>query len=244
MSSERTVDWEKLKRCLAALQRDSSAFLGRALLIGGGACWFYRTQLLQANDRDFTPPPLSSQTERLWLSKDIDFTGIVSEDALALLAHHVVRDSHGHRHIEVEGVRFGFAQVGLTIDPEEALSEAQVASFRYGDQLVEFLLIDPVSLYREKQALVQRRNQDNDWLHLSLLREYLPWQVTLRSERFLQERGALPVEEQQQLGKLIVALKRKAPELLRDSRISRRLQPGLREDNLASRFIKEQLEIG
>ena len=243
MSSERTVDWEKLKRCLAALHRDSKAFLGQALLIGGGACWFYRAQLRQAHDPDFTLPLLSGQTEARWLSKDIDFTGIFSEDALALLPHRVATDSDGRAHIRVEGVRLGFAQVGLTIDPEEALRDAQVGSFHLEGQLVEFLVIDAVSLYREKLALLQRRNQDQDLLHLSMLREYLPWQVTVRAEQFLKARGSLPVEEQQQLGKLIFAVKRKAPELLTDPRISRRLGPSLGEENLAARFIKEQLQI-
>ncbi|MBI4663518.1 MAG: hypothetical protein HY735_32355 [Verrucomicrobia bacterium] len=243
MSTERTVDWELAKRCLAALQRNSEGFLGRALLIGGAACWFYRVQLQQANDPDFFLPPLAPQTEAKWLSKDIDFTGIFAGDALELLSRFVVRDAEGNSQIEVEGVRVGFAQVGLTIDPEEALREAHVGSFHHEGQLVEFLVIDPVSLCREKQALVQRRNQDQDLLHLALLREYLPWAIVIHAQQLLEARSGVPVEEQQQFANFALALRRKMPELLADARIAQRLKPWLEQDTLVRRFIKAQLQL-
>ena len=65
-------------------------------------------------------------------------------------------DSDGNRMLKVNGVRIGFAQVGVTFDPEEAFTRARVGQFLDGPDLVEFLVIDPVTLYREKQAAAER----------------------------------------------------------------------------------------
>jgi hypothetical protein len=81
----RKVDWEKIKRCLAAIDRESHEFLQRALLIGGAAAWFYRVQLRKANDPDFRAASLSPETENRWLTRDLDFTGIFSEEVFAML---------------------------------------------------------------------------------------------------------------------------------------------------------------
>ena len=137
MQTERIVDWEKIKECFAELHRTSKPFLGRALLIGGAARWFYRIQLKQANDPDFKVSPLSSETEKKWLTRDIDFTGVYSGEALEMLPHQVVTDANGRKHIEIKGVRIGFAQVGLTIDPEEALQNARVARFDFGGETID-----------------------------------------------------------------------------------------------------------
>ena len=110
MQTERTVDWEQIKRCFVELHRTAKPFLGRALLIGGAACWFYRNQLQQANDPDFKVPKLSPETESKWLSRDIDFTGIFSQDATELLPKQIVVDAENRKHVEVAGVRIGFAQ--------------------------------------------------------------------------------------------------------------------------------------
>ncbi|MCI0541258.1 MAG: hypothetical protein L0Z50_39160 [Verrucomicrobiales bacterium] len=58
MPIERTVDWEAIKRCFRLLHQSGRPFLGRGLLIGGAACWFYRIQLRKANDPDFKVPVL------------------------------------------------------------------------------------------------------------------------------------------------------------------------------------------
>src|ERR1700722_8027434 len=67
------VDWERIKRCLAEIDKNSREFLHRALLIGGAACWFYRIQLKRANDADFKVDLSSPENESQWLSRDIDF---------------------------------------------------------------------------------------------------------------------------------------------------------------------------
>lgn len=243
MPTDRTVDWERIKRCLTVLHRDARPFLSRALLIGGAACWFYRIQLRQAADPDFPVPALAPQTEAQWLSKDLDFTGIFGGDALLLMPRQLLRETDGVPHIEVEGVRLGFAQVGLTIDPEEAMGTAEVATFQAGEQRVEFLVADPVTLFREKQALAQRRGALHDGLHLALLQSYLAWRLTRATEQFLEADGQLPAAEARAQAALFAALKAKAPEILRDERMLRRLHAHPKRGATAERLLSSQLGL-
>lgn len=243
MPTDRTVDWEHIKRCLLVLHREARPFLGRALLIGGAACWFYRRQLQRAGDADFALPPLAPVTEAQWLSKDIDFTGVFSGDALALLPQHVVKDAAGRPHIEVAGVRLGFAQAGVTLDPEAALVSATIGEFTLDGERVQFLVADAVSLYREKQALQERRNAPQDFLHFGLLREYLVWRVVTEAERLIAGAGAASVTEQRAGTELLAAVGAKAPEVLRDPRIARRVGPRLRPGEFASVAVARQLGL-
>jgi hypothetical protein len=243
VSTERSVDWEQLKRCLAVLHRESKPFLARAVLIGGAACWFYRVQLRHARDPDFHAPEISPQTESRWLSKDIDFTGIFSGDAMQLLPQQIVTDASGRKHLEIEGVRLGFAQVGVTFDPEEVLQNAQLGSFRSGEETVEFLVIDPVRLYREKQALSDRRNQPNDLLHCGLMREYLCWRLISEAERFLAAAGSLPVSESKQFVSFVLSVEHRASELFSDERLKQRLSSRLTARHEVSAFIREHYQL-
>ncbi len=211
------------------------------MLIGGAACWFYRNQLQQANDPDFKVPKLSPETESKWLSRDIDFTGIFSQDATELLPKQIVVDAENRKHVEVAGVRIGFAQVGLTIDPEEALRNARVASFKHRDETIQFLVADPVTLYFEKQALVQRRGNENDFLHCSLLREYLAFEVASEAEQILQASGELSVAETKRIVSFLTSVKNKVPEIFSDQRINKRLTLRLQKENPAHTLISELL---
>lgn len=76
MSPDRRHDWPALKRALARLHAEARPFLGRALLIGGAACLFYRARLYSVGDPDFQIPAAAPEAESLWLSKDLDFTGV------------------------------------------------------------------------------------------------------------------------------------------------------------------------
>ena len=147
--TDRRVDWEGVKACIAALSQLSPSFLTQSVLIGGGACWCYRIQLRNAKDPDFREQGEAEEAQDLWLSKDIDFTGIFRGDAFEMLPRQVVTDSSGNSYLQVAGVRIGFAQVGVTFDPEEVLSKARLGSFKVDGQNVQFLVIDPISLYRE-----------------------------------------------------------------------------------------------
>ena len=192
-------------------------------MIGGGACLFYRARLRQANDPDFSVPSLSLIHEQSWLSKDLDFTGIFSGDALELLPQMVVRDAAGREFLEVEGVRLGFAQVGLTLDPELALETARTGEFEWEGEPVQFLVADPVTLFREKQALVERRNQPGDTLHLALLGDYSAWEVTTAVERLLDPAQNLSVSEAREFLALVTDAVRRRPNVSLDPRVARRL---------------------
>lgn len=223
MSPERKHDWPTLKRSLARLHHEARSFLGRAVLIGGGACLFYRARLAAANDPDFRVAPLAPETEQLWLSKDLDFTGVFAGDAMELVPQFIVRDAAGREFLEVEGVRIGFAQVGLVLDPERALETARTGEFETESGLVEFLVVDPVTLYLEKQALVRRRGQPGDSLHLALLHDYVTWEVTHAAERLLAGRESLSVGESRHWLALLTDGAHRTPEIIRDPRIRRRL---------------------
>lgn len=227
MSAEKRFDWPALQRCLARLHRDAQPFLRRALLIGGGACLFYRARLRQAGDPDFRVPALSPLHEGLWLSKDLDFTGLFSGDAAALLPGLTVRDAAGREYIEVEGVRLGFAQVGLRLDPELALESARTGEFEWEGQPVQFLVADPVTLYLEKQALVERRNQPSDSLHLALLGDVIAWEITTAAEQLLDPGPEMTVPASRELLALLTDTARRLPSIRLDPRVRRRLEPRL-----------------
>ena len=161
-------------------------------MIGGAACWFYRHQLKKAGDPDFQVAPFAREKENQWLSRDLDFTGIFSQEALHLLPHLVV-EHKGRKHVEVDGVRLGFAQVGLTIDPEEALTNARVAAITVEGRVVEFLVADPLTVGAEKllgdeglsageaklilQIWINVKNKTPEILQDARLRKRLePWQ--------------------------------------------------------------------
>lgn len=219
------VDWERAKLCLAALQHESPAFLRRALLIGGGACWFYRHSLRRAGDPDFRVPSLAPELEARWLSKDLDFTGIFSGDAFALLPQLAVRDEQRREFLQVEGVRLGFAQVSLTIDPEEAMLHCRVVRFTGTDgQSVECFIADPVTLYREKLALVERRNAPADPLHLAVLADYVRLEVCQHAEHLC---GAATLSETKVGLNFLQLVASRAPELPVDERVVRRVSASL-----------------
>jgi hypothetical protein len=222
-TEERRVNWEQIKRCLALIDKTSKDFLRQALLIGGAACWFYRHQLFKANDPDFKLRSTASQEENRWLSRDIDFTGVFSQDALLILPH-FVREHEGKRFIEVDGVRFGFAQVGVTFDPVEAMQSARVAHVIVDDRRIEFLVADPLTLYYEKDKLCVKRGNPNDHLHKELLHDYIAFELTSGAERLVSHPD-LPMAESKLILQRWLAVKNKTPEIFKDGRLRKRLEP-------------------
>jgi hypothetical protein len=219
----RKVDWERIKRCLAEIDGASKDFLRQSLLIGGAACWFYRHQLKKAGDPDYKVIALSPEKENLWLSRDLDFTGIFSQDALRLLPHRVA-EHQGRKHIVVAGVRLGFAQVGLTINPEEAIKNARVAAITVDSKVVEFLVADPLTLYFEKCKLCAQRGYPNDLLHKELLFDYLAYELTVGAEKLLTE-ARLSAGDAKGILQLWISVKNKTPEILQDTRLRKRVEP-------------------
>src|SRR4051812_38520119 len=177
------VDWEIAKLCFAEIHREAPTNLQQAVVIGGIACWFYRNLLSKAEDRDFKIPALSASDESLWLSKDIDFTNYFAEDARAVLQKHVVNQG-GRRTLQIAGVPIGFAQVGLTFDPETAWAESWITTFDVAGAVVQCRILNPVALYREKLALAERRASNSDRIHCATVAEFLRYEVC-RSGRSL-----------------------------------------------------------
>ena len=184
---------------------------------------FYRHQLFRANDSIFRLAPANPNEENRWLSRDIDFTGIFSQDALCLLPHYIA-EAEGRKFIVVDGVRFGFAQVGVTFNPEEAMEYAWVAHFIVDDKKVEFLVLDPVTLYFEKCKLCVQRGSKNDHLHKNLLFDYIAYELVRRAEKYLKD-TALPIAESKSILQLWLRVKNKTPEILQDKRLLGRLNP-------------------
>lgn len=239
---DQRVDWEGLKRCLAVLHRESKTFLGRSLLIGGAASWFYRIQLNKANDSDFREPPESLASSETWLSKDIDFTGIFRADAFEMLPGLIERDQAGNRILKVRGIRLGFAQVGVTFDPSEAFAKARVAEFSDAGDRIQFLVIDPITLYREKLALSQKRNQTNDRFHLAVLREILSLEFVGHCQRYAGVEEPSILEQKKHL-EFLLETKARAIEITQDSRVIRRLEAIQPHHEERTRFIRETFDL-
>lgn len=214
------VNWNAAKLCLAEIQREAPILLQQAVVIGGVACWFYRSLLADVNDSDFTVPNFSEIQESHWLSKDLDFTNFFAEDARQLLKQHVVSDNQQRKFVEVAGVPIGFAQVGLTFDPDSAWTESWIANFDVDGTPVECRVLDPISLYREKLSLSQRRRSESDQMHCALVAEFLRYHIcklaeTLGSANNVAER-TLPV-------KFLLSIRDRASEVCRDPRVTKRL---------------------
>jgi hypothetical protein len=242
-STESRVGWSEIKECLGALHRVSPEFLSKALLIGGAACWFYKVQLQNARDPDFSETEESTAVQNSWLSKDIDFTGIFRGDALEMLPSLVARDDAGNRYLQVNGVRLGFAQVGVTFDPAEAYGQARIGEFQAAKEIVRFLVIDPVTLYREKAALAARRNQPHDHLHLATLKSFVGWEVVATCDRYLNEIADCDLGEQQAALAFLLDVKRRALELLQDPNVRQRTTPLLETGSLRAKYLRDTLFV-
>ncbi len=233
------MGWGEVKECLRALHEASPDFLGKAVLIGGAACWFYRVQLQNAKDRDFAEGPGPEGAAESWLSKDVDFTGVFRGDAIGMLPSLVARDEWGNQFLAVNGVRLGFAQVGVTFDPEEVFGRARIGEFgggRGGDA-VRFLVIDPVMLYREKLVLAARRNQRNDHVHLAMLAQLLRWEFVASCERYVEREDAGIVERQRELA-FLLDVKRRALEITQGEAVQERLRRLKGRDSGGAEYLR------
>jgi len=218
--SEKKVNWELAKGCLAELSREAPSILSQGVIIGGIACWFYRHLLSKAQDPVFKVPILTAEQEQLWLSKDIDFTNFFAPDARELLKDHVVQDAQGRVFLKLAGIPIGFAQVGVTFDPESAWAESWVGTFTWSEETVQCRVLDPISLYREKLALSQRRGYESDHLHCALVAEYLRYETCRQAMSLV---AAKSLEERTSPLKFLLAIRDRALEICRDERVHRRI---------------------
>jgi hypothetical protein len=81
MSLPKIYDWERVRAALKLLAARFPDDFPEWVLIGGGACWFYRESLKLARDPDFPAPTCSPAEEQVWLSKDVDFMGLTVAEA-------------------------------------------------------------------------------------------------------------------------------------------------------------------
>jgi hypothetical protein len=218
------VNWETAKGCLAELSREAPEFLRQAVLIGGAACWFYRHLLAEANHPEFPPPHFNEAEEKHWLSKDLDFTNVFAEDARQMLPSKVRNDASGRVIIEVAGLPIGFAQVGVTFDPESVWNEAWLADFQWNGARVQCPVIDPIRLHIEKSALAARRGSEADRLHLRALTEFLRLETALQIEALSTSPTTAPRMDS---SKFLKAIADKTPEITKDARLTIRIAAAL-----------------
>jgi len=223
---EKKVNWELAKGCLAELSREAPSILSQGVIIGGIACWFYRHLLSKAHDADFKVPVLSAAQEQLWLSKDIDFTNFFAQDARDLLKKYIVQDSQGRLQVKLANIPIGFAQVGVTFDPESAWTESWIGTFKWEEKTVQCRILDPISLYREKQALSQRRGYESDGLHCALVAEYLRYETCLQVKILAASKS---LEERTKPLKFLFAIRDRAPEVCHNEKVHRRIHETISE---------------
>lgn len=159
-------DWPAFRRHLKMLSDTFPQQFGGWVLIGGGACWFYRTMLERSADADFPAPDFSAAEEAEWLSKDIDFMGPHVKDGEMLLGAACNPDTHT---IPFRGIEVDFLEEGIQLTSREATRSAR--EVRTPDFV--FRVVDAVLLYAEKLAVVRSKERPQDRLHLRLLEVFL-----------------------------------------------------------------------
>lgn len=176
MALPKIYDWERVRQALKLLAARFPDDFPNWVLIGGGACWFYRESLRLAHDPDFAPPACTSAEEQIWLSKDVDFMGLTVEEAADLFQAPFKEETHT---ISFEGLEVDFLEEGLKITMRDALTamrEVQTADF-------VFFVISPDVLFSEKCALLANKERPQDRLHHSLLVQFLKYEFCADLEK-------------------------------------------------------------
>ncbi len=199
------ISWSNVETALDTLNDKNAELFSRSLLIGGWAALLYHRLLALKNNPDF-PAPIPDSAERL-VSTDLDFTHVWSEDFFDAYPDFVVCPPQQRAYLEIAGMRLGFAQIGVTFDPDEAYAKARIFKTPAG---TNFAVLDPVRLYREKQALIQKkRGKLNDFFHREIAATYVRFELEdavqkhkleptafnqARVDQFIQERKDLTPE--------------------------------------------------
>ena len=146
MALPKVNDWPAFRRHLKRLaDAFPEAFTGW-VLIGGGACWFYRTTLERWADADFPAPAFSPEEDAAWLSKDIDFMGLTVQAGEALLAAPFKAESHT---ISFQGIEVDFLEEGVQLTARVATRNAR----QVRTPEVIFRVADAGDLFAEKLAV-------------------------------------------------------------------------------------------
>ena len=118
MTALNVYDWNQIRAALRLLQEVFPGFLENVVLIGGGACWFYREALRQWQDPDYPVPLWTEAEEAVWLSKDVDFMGLDREEASQLLDTPFDEETHT---FHFRGLELDFLEEGLRLTPQNAV---------------------------------------------------------------------------------------------------------------------------
>ncbi len=202
------ISWSNIETALDTLNHQNPELFSRSLLIGGWAALLYHRLLALKNDPAF-PAPIPDSASRL-VSKDLDFTHVWGEDFFDAYPDFVVRHATDRPYLEVAGIRIGFAQVGVTFDPEEAFEKSRIFKTQVG---TAFAVLDPVRLYREKLALIEKgRSKPNDYFHQEIAAVYARYEL---AEAFKKHSSNPTASHQVRIEQLTRELKDMAPELIK-----------------------------
>ncbi len=220
MALPKIYDWERVREALKLLAARFPDFFPNWVLIGGGACWFYRESLKLAHDRDFPAPVYTPDEEQIWLSKDVDFMGPTVEEAEGLLESQFKPETHT---ISFEGLEVDFLEEGLRLTMRDALAHGREV---HTDDFV-FHVLAPELLFAEKLALLANKERPQDRLHHAVLAEFLKCEFCAD----LEKADSLDVDDW-----IARARKVKTADLeffKRDARFNERLTNAVRTSNAA-----------
>ena len=170
MPLPKVYDWERVRGALKLLAGKFPEEFPGWVLIGGGACWFYRETLKIACDPGFSVPTYTPAEEQVWLSKDVDFMGLTEEEAADLFQAPFKEETHT---ISFEGLEVDFLEEGLRLTLRDARSHMR--EVHAGDFV--FFVVAPEVLYAEKCALLANKERPQDHLHHTLLARFLKYEL-------------------------------------------------------------------
>jgi len=176
MPLPKIYDWERVRDALKLLAARFPDDFQNWVLIGGGACWFYRESLEQAHDQDFPAPACTAAEEEIWLSKDVDFMGLTVAEAEDLFQSPFKAETHT---ITFEGLEVDFLEEGLKLTLRDALNN--VREVRTDDFV--FFVLAPEILFAEKCALLANKERPQDRLHQALLVQFLKYEFCVDLEK-------------------------------------------------------------
>jgi hypothetical protein len=176
MSLPKIYDWVRVRSALKLLAARFPDDFTSWVLIGGGACWFYRESLRQARDRDFPAPDCTAEEEQTWLSKDVDFMGLTVAEAEDLFQAPFKAETHT---ISFEGLEVDFLEEGLRLTIRDAVSH--VREVRTEDFV--FYVLAPEILFVEKCALLANKERPQDRLHHAVLVQFLKYEFCADLEK-------------------------------------------------------------
>ena len=166
MALPKVYDWTRVRSALRQLDETFPGLLENVVLIGGGACWFYREALRQWNDPDFPVPVWTPDEEAVWFSKDMDFMGLDLAEASELLQTPFDETTHT---FHFRGLEIDFLEEGLKLTPQNAVISRRVVLLPE----LKFYVAEASLLYDEKCALLRSKDRPQDRVHHRLLAEFL-----------------------------------------------------------------------